>query len=244
MRDDLFLLYPDIQPFLFENEDLAPATREMLLSFLEDDEIRLRVELAETVDAGETFVKATYDLEGDTFLAVKAYDVINHLREFVRICHLSNLKRIATDIGQAQPTNPGIAGQLYTCGLTCVQPGFDYFTSKFATDRILANDLACFKAARLCHPGRVNDLRPNAIDVQEMKSFPFVTESDVDLLVAELPRYIAATDGCLVDVDALEWWRRHKNDLPKLQQNVSFHCCSALSVTDRTWPWRTMWKHH
>jgi len=33
--------------------------------------------------------------------------------------------------------------------------------------------------------------------------------------VAELPRYIAAADGCPVDVDALEWWRRHKNDLPK-----------------------------
>ena len=39
----------------------------------------------------------------------------------MRIRHLPNLKRIATDIGQAQPTNPGIAGQLYTYGLTCVQ---------------------------------------------------------------------------------------------------------------------------
>jgi len=71
MGDDLFLSYPDIQPFLFENEGLAPATREKLLTILEDDEIRLRVELAATVDAGELFVKATYDLEGDTFLAVK-----------------------------------------------------------------------------------------------------------------------------------------------------------------------------
>ena len=102
---------------------------------------------------------------------------------FLRIRHLTNLKRIATDIGQAQPTNPGIAGQLYTYGLTCVQPGFDYFTSKFATDRILTNDLACFKAARLCHPGRVNDLRPNAVDVQEMKSFPCVSESEVSLML-------------------------------------------------------------
>ena len=32
MGDDLFLSYPDIQPFLFENEDLATATREKLLT--------------------------------------------------------------------------------------------------------------------------------------------------------------------------------------------------------------------
>ena len=96
---------------------------------------------------------------------------------FLRIRHLPNLKRIATDIGQAQPTNPSLPV------ITCVQPGFDYFASKFATDRILANDLACFKAARLCHPGRVNDLRPNAVDVQEMKSFPRVSESEVSLML-------------------------------------------------------------
>ena len=158
-------------------------------------------------------MKATYDFGEDTLLALKAYDVVNHLREFVRIHHLPNLRRIATDIGQGQPTNPGIVGQLYTCGLTCSQSGFDYFTSKSATDRSLASDLVSFKAARLCHPGRVNDVCPNAVDVQEMKSFPIVSESDVDHLVAELSRYIAAADGCPVDVDVLEWWRRHRNDL-------------------------------
>ena len=128
----------------------------------------------------------------------------------MRIRHLPNLRRIATDTDQAQPINSGIAWQLYTYGLTCVQPGFDYFTSKFATDRILTNDLACFKASRLCHPGRVNDLCRCPRN-EELS----ICESDVDHLVAELPRYIAAADGCPVDVDALEWWRRHKNDLPK-----------------------------
>ncbi|KAK3723054.1 hypothetical protein QZH41_000310 [Actinostola sp. cb2023] len=59
--------FGDVLPFLEENVNLSPATRQHLLDIFENpqDLQDLRLELAAIVDAGIHFVKATYNLEGN-----------------------------------------------------------------------------------------------------------------------------------------------------------------------------------
>ena len=55
----------DFQPFLEEQAELSPTTRFKLLQILADPlrNAHLQIELAAIIDAGEPFVKATYNLE-------------------------------------------------------------------------------------------------------------------------------------------------------------------------------------
>ena len=61
----VFSAFGDVQSFL-ENEDL-PLSRLQMLEILRDPPKwrKLRIELAVLIEAGEPFVKATYNLEGD-----------------------------------------------------------------------------------------------------------------------------------------------------------------------------------
>ena len=55
-------LYGDVEPFLRENNDLSPATREHLMNIFDnlDEAVDLELELAALIDAGAPFVSATY----------------------------------------------------------------------------------------------------------------------------------------------------------------------------------------
>ena len=54
--------FGDIEPFLEENQDIAPRLADHLRVLLEDQDRRklLIMELAAVIDAGEPFVKATH----------------------------------------------------------------------------------------------------------------------------------------------------------------------------------------
>ena len=58
----IMVQFGDVEPFIHCNEDIAPATKAMLLSFFTDNKknSKLKMELAIIVDYGEIFVKATY----------------------------------------------------------------------------------------------------------------------------------------------------------------------------------------
>ena len=58
--------FGDIEPFLVENQDIAPRLADHLRVLLEDQDRRklLIMELAAVINAGEQFVKATCILEG------------------------------------------------------------------------------------------------------------------------------------------------------------------------------------
>ena len=58
--------FGDIKPFLEENEDIGTSLHLKLLSFFHTPQTKskLQIEIAATVDWGEPFVKACYDLEG------------------------------------------------------------------------------------------------------------------------------------------------------------------------------------
>ena len=57
--------FGDVQPFLDQNQDIAPRlTDHLRVPFASDSDTNLIMELAAVVDAGAPFVKATYTLEG------------------------------------------------------------------------------------------------------------------------------------------------------------------------------------
>ena len=70
-----------IEPFLEENQDIAPCLADHLCVLLEDQDRRklLIMDLAAVIDAGEPFVKATYILEGDGLLVFSAYSTLQAL---------------------------------------------------------------------------------------------------------------------------------------------------------------------
>lgn len=66
--------FGDVQPFV-STQDLSPASQMKLKQFFADPVKHVLLEL-ELVDFGESFVKATYNLEGDGPLAFVAYEKI------------------------------------------------------------------------------------------------------------------------------------------------------------------------
>ena len=64
--------FGDVQAFLEENKDIAPANNSKLLSILQNpqDAMSLQVELAITVDVCKPFIEAMYKLERDSPLAL------------------------------------------------------------------------------------------------------------------------------------------------------------------------------
>lgn len=88
-------LFGDVAPFLQTNTDLSPTTRTKLLAVLDNlqQKAYIQVELAIT-----PFVRATYDLEGDSPLALKCYEIISTLTTAVQQGHYTNLQALATQI--------------------------------------------------------------------------------------------------------------------------------------------------
>ena len=81
--------------FITNTADISTANKSKLLELLSDPtkSTQLQVELAITVDVGEAFVKATYNLEGDGPLALTAYEVyafflLLHLQCIIQILQL------------------------------------------------------------------------------------------------------------------------------------------------------------
>ena len=68
----VFEYYGDVEPFLRENDHLAPATRGHLLElFNQNDAADLKLEPAALIDGGAHFVTGTYNLEGDGPLVLR-----------------------------------------------------------------------------------------------------------------------------------------------------------------------------
>ena len=61
VSDQLLQVFGDTEPFLVQNDDLAPQTRQKMLSILQDStkKVSLQIEMAAVVDAGREFVKCT-----------------------------------------------------------------------------------------------------------------------------------------------------------------------------------------
>ena len=71
----------------------------------------------------------------------------------------------------------------------------------------------------------MSELCPCFADINQLKAFPFLNDRLEDLNV-ELPSYLTKADGVSPEIDKLEWWKKHSNELPHL----SAVCKLALLV--------------
>ena len=140
----LHTAFGDLSTFL-NSDSLPPTSSSKLLDILNDLPKcrKLKMELAITVDSMESFVKATYILEGDGALALVAYEQISMLYSGISTEHYPNVYALAKSLSGGDNTREQ---QLVSYAKACVQPTYSYFKSKFDND--LRPTLLALKAAR------------------------------------------------------------------------------------------------
>ncbi len=113
------------------------------------------MELAATIDFGQPFVKATYNLAGDGPLALKCFEIVDAVSAGIQVAHAPNVKVIARVVSQGAPS---VKQQLIDYAKRCVQPGLDYFHHQLGSS--LKVPPQAFKAARLFSPHKVHTMQP------------------------------------------------------------------------------------
>ena len=93
----IFWQFGDLLPFFTNNTDIGPSIRPKLLEILNDAQklAFLQIELAAVIDLGETFVKATYRLEGDGALVFECYEVIREIVAAIQVGNYPNVQAVA-----------------------------------------------------------------------------------------------------------------------------------------------------
>ena len=162
-------LWGDVLTFLSQilSAKVSPKSCEKLQLLLLTNSNNLQIELAAVVDAGEPFVKATYKLEGDGPLALECYEILGVVKAAIQVNHLPNTTAIAKKIASTGQTE-----QFWMdYAKRCTQPAFDYFHSKFDVD--VPPAVNAFKSACLFQPSKISNLKPDALSVESLRSFPF-----------------------------------------------------------------------
>ena len=212
--DQACTYFGDIEPFLDENNDLAPKTMDRLRAIFAD-EVRLRnvqLELAALVDVGRHFVQATYILEGDGPLILSAYKRLQEVLNACNVNHLPNIHAVATRLADA---NPALDVQVLKAWAKArVQPGITWFLHKFNVQ--LLPMVQVFRYVRYFCPVQVQMLQPNAEAIEELRCLPFLDDAIITGLQGELAAYLAACDGCreMSDLEKVEWWQQNGGPLP------------------------------
>ena len=78
--------------------------------------MQLKIELAIAIDAGEPFVRATYNFEGDGPIALHAYEEVRKLYNVIALPHYPNLIAIAK---QCSNGNLVMENQMITYAALC-----------------------------------------------------------------------------------------------------------------------------
>ena len=128
----------------------------------------------------------------------------------IQVAHYPNLQAIAQMLSGGSQV---VLQQWVDYGKAFITPGLQYFLDKFSQE--LSGSVGAFKAARLCLPQNVVELKPTAEAVDSLQAFPFLNKARVlGCLKAELPTYLAKADGIDPGTDPLVWWKAHSSDLP------------------------------
>ena len=224
--------FGDVLPFLRKEGLGSVTTTAKLIPFFTDLQKKalLEVEIAATIDWGRPFVTATYSLEGDGPLAFHCYEKIETIKAAIRTAHTPNLDAVACRLStsaekslllRAFPsshsrgstsTSQTLQQRIIQYGITCVQPGLDYFQKRSNSTQGV---LSAFKAARYFSPQKINDIQPDAGAINSLKAFPFLdSEAILDGLKEELPSYLAKVSDNDSSVDILQWWGQNESSLP------------------------------
>ena len=76
--------------------------------------------------------------------------------------------------------------------------------------------ITAFKAAQLFSPGKIGYLNPDAIAIDNLRSFPFLHDEELTKLKEELPNYLAIAINVTPEVEPLSWWKHQEDELPHL----------------------------
>ena len=205
--------FPDVKSFIQASEGISPATIRKLREILTDTvkKVQLKMELAVVIDAGEPFVKGTYNLEGDGAMVLTTYEELVTIKNFIEVPNFPNLTSCASAMAKGNST---VEQQLVRYAKSCVQPGFNYYTAKFEGE--LKPLVSLFKVAWVFSPLKLKDTQVSTSTVDELVStFPFLnTPSNVNGLKSELPTYMTPIEDINPSTDIIEWWFRHKAILP------------------------------
>ena len=163
MLHQAFKYFGDIASFLQATE-ASPATTAKLLQLFSDRQY-LQLELAVVIDAGEPFVKATYNLEGDGALAFKCYEIYTSLLSAIELQHYPNLTAIAKKLSRSVHF---LLNKFIKYGKDRVKPVEEYFKSKFSNE--LSTSLSVFKAARVFAPSKVKEMAPDISIVNSLSN--------------------------------------------------------------------------
>ena len=89
--------FADLEPFVRENDYLAPATRALLKEIFNSpaDYKDLELELAAFVDGANHFVSATYYLDGDVSLVFSCYERLATVSNAVAVAAYPNVEGVA-----------------------------------------------------------------------------------------------------------------------------------------------------
>ena len=174
------------------------------------------------MDVGEHFLKATYSSEGDGPFGFSCFEVLSAVNASIHAAHLPNTQAV---IHRLTGGNTAAAQECLTYAWQCVEPGQKYFQTKFTEE--LKGTVAAFKAARLFLPHKIDEMEPDASEVDTLQAFPFFnTPLVLDRLKQELPTYMAKAADVGANIEPLAWWKNHANDLP----NWSSAACKAVLV--------------
>ena len=170
------------------------------------------MELAITVDAMTPFVRATYNLEGDGLLALKAYREISTLHSVTATQNYPNMLAIAENESAGNASNEQL---LIRFAENSVRPAYEYFKQKFDFNNGELKDIIlAFKAARFFPPPQMDELKLTPAEVDTLEKFPFLDSCLIHRLKEKLPAYITAVEDVSCDVDVAKWWKNHQNELP------------------------------
>ena len=202
-------LFGDVVKFIWESEENS-ATRRRLRQCVDDlpTRARLQMQLAATVEFGEPFVQATYRLEGDGPLSMKVYEEMRSLSNFANaeLLHQPSSAAMARTLSNGNDDHYQAWMQV---AYDCLDPAVQYFNRRFAEGGALFPVMQAFRAARMLHPGKANEMQPTVQDIGSLDAFPFITPQDIDVLRGELPAYLAAVEDAHSGIDPVVCWRGH-----------------------------------
>jgi hypothetical protein len=216
---------------------VCTAATTAMETILFNNSFELALQLAVTVDSMERFVKATYNLEGDGFLAPITYTAVKALKSFADTFEAtagnpqhSSTPNLDGVIQQAVLAAPFVRDHVwvaaaYATAVDCVRPALTYFKATFfdhahSPQYALFNTVNLFKAARLFDPRFINGLRPVNVSIA-LHSLICLTRapSQVPALMTELSDYCALSE----DFELLEpkdtegmlaFFQAHRSQIP------------------------------
>ncbi len=203
---ELFLEWKHVRKVVraVSEEKLCPAYSAACRAAMQNP--KLRIEMAVVIDAARRLCASGYILEGDDMLVTKAYDI--HLETQT---HIEAFAHPLLDVEAHGDVD------LIQYGVSCVQPMFDYLTSRFAQAPELKNMVELFEAAQIFNPSKIGALRLQRGVIQaSLKKFKFISAAEHTRLLVELPDYVVAANGYDPSrtADHAKFWREMMVSLP------------------------------